>query len=102
MLIQIIKVATLATKAELKVEQHKIIKLHAFDSIYLRGKSHTEDDGTQNYLVFQLIHRYFKKTSNTERISSWKSKGLSDEIIKLATTSDNILCSEVVLVTKQE
>ena len=48
------------------------------------------------------MHIYFKKTSNTDRISSSKSKGLSDEIIKLATTSDNILSSEVVLVTKQE
>ena len=28
-------------------------KLETFDSIYLRGKSHFEDDDTQNYLVFQ-------------------------------------------------
>ena len=35
--------------------------------------------------------RYFKKIGNTESISSWKSKGLSDEIIKLTTTSDNSL-----------
>ena len=34
------KVATLATKAELKAEQEKIIKLQAFDSSYFRGKSY--------------------------------------------------------------
>ena len=34
------KVATLATKAELKAEQEKIIKLQAFDSTYFRGKSY--------------------------------------------------------------
>ena len=37
------------------------------------------------------MYRYFKKIGNTEPISSWKSKGLSDEIIKPPTTSDNIL-----------
>ena len=38
--------------------------------------------GTQNYLVFQPMHKYFKKIGNTEKISSWKSKGLFNEIIK--------------------
>ena len=32
--------AKLATKAELKEEQDKIIKLQAFDSSYFCGKSH--------------------------------------------------------------
>ena len=34
-----------------KDELNKII----FDSSYLVGKSHFEEDGTQNYLVFQPI-----------------------------------------------
>ena len=46
------KVATLATKSELKANQDKIIKLQAFDSSYFCDKNHFEDDGTQNYLVF--------------------------------------------------
>ena len=33
------KLASLATKAEIKAEQDKIIKLQAFDSSYFRGKS---------------------------------------------------------------
>ena len=37
------------------------------------------------------MHRYFKKISNTEGISSRKSKVLSDEIIRLRVTSDNSL-----------
>ena len=45
-------VATFATKAELKGEQDKIIKLEALDSCYYRGKSHFEDDDTQNYFIF--------------------------------------------------
>ena len=38
----------LAGKAELKAEQDKIVKLQAFDSSHFLGKSHFEDDGTQN------------------------------------------------------
>ena len=34
-------------------------KLQTFDSIYFRGKCHFEEDGAQNYLVFQPMHRYF-------------------------------------------
>ena len=41
------KLATLATKAELKDEQDKIIKFQAFNSSYFRGKSHFEEDGTK-------------------------------------------------------
>ena len=33
-----IKLATLATKAELKAEQHKIVQLQAFDWSYFHGK----------------------------------------------------------------
>ena len=47
------------TKAELKVEQDKIVKFQAFDSNYFRGKSCSEDDSTQNYLVFLPFYNYF-------------------------------------------
>ena len=43
-------VETLATKAELKAEQDKIVKLK-----YFQCKIHFEDDGTQSYLVFQPV-----------------------------------------------
>ena len=55
---------------------------------YFVGKSYFEEDGAQNYLVFQSIHRYFKMT-NTKYISLWKSKGLSDKTITPHATSDN-------------
>ena len=50
-----------------------------------------EDDGNQNYLEFQPMYKYFKNIGNTDYISLWKSMGLSDEIIKSPTTSDNSL-----------
>ena len=49
---------------------------------YFIGKSYfEEEDGVQNYSVFQPIRRYFEIIANTKYISSWKSKGLSDETI---------------------
>ena len=44
-----------------------------------------------NYLVFQPINKYFKVISNTDYVSSCKSKGLSAESIKPPTISDNSL-----------
>ena len=52
-------------------------KLKNFDSSYFIGKNHFEEDGTQNYLLFQQINKYFKVITNTDYVSSWKSKGLS-------------------------
>ena len=37
------------------------------------------------------MYIYFKTITNTDYISSWKSKGLSSESIKPATISDNSL-----------
>ena len=59
-------------------------KLETFDLIYFCGRSHFEDDGTQNYLVFQQVYRYFETVSaNDSNISSWKSKWLSDKVLSL-------------------
>ena len=45
------------------------------------GKSYFEDDGNQNYLIFQSMSRYLKFVTNSQNISSWRSKGSSDEEI---------------------
>ena len=73
--------------------ENKLKKLKTFDSSYFIGKNHFEEDGTQNYLVFQPINRHFIVIANTDYVSSWKSKGLSAETIKPPTTSDNSLTS---------
>ena len=62
-----------------------------FDSSYFRGKGHFEDNGMQNYIVFQPVLRYFKKLANRDYISAWKSNRLSDESIKPPAVSDNSL-----------
>ena len=78
-------------KTENLLVKNELNKLKTFDSSYFIGKSHFEEDGTQNYLVFQPLNKYFKVIINTDYVSSWKSKGLSTESIKPPTTSNNSL-----------
>ena len=85
------KLSTLNRKITVNKAKHLLVenefkKLKTFDSIYFRGKSHFEEDGTQHYLVFQPIQRYFKiiaNVGNGNHIYYWKSKCLSDERINL-------------------
>ena len=79
--------------------ENELNKLKTFDSSYFIGKSHFEEDGTQNYSVFQPLNKYFKVITNIDYVSSWKSKGLSAESIKPPTTSDNSLIN--IMVPKQ-
>ena len=58
---------------------------------YFIDKRHFEEDGTQRYLVFQPLNKYFELIANTDYVSPWKSKGLSDETIKPFSMSDNSL-----------
>ena len=48
--------------------ENNIKKLQTFDSSYFKGKSHFEEDGVQDYLVFQPIYRYFNMITNTDYI----------------------------------
>ena len=83
------KIAANKTKNESVEKDFK--KLKTFDSSYLIGKTNFEEDGKQNYLVFQPLNKYFKVIGNTDNVSSWASKGLSAETIKPPSTSDNSL-----------
>ena len=63
-----------ANKTKKLLVENELNKLKTFDSSYFIGKSYFEEDGTQNYLVFQPINKYFKVIINTDYVSSWKSK----------------------------
>ena len=58
--------------------ENELKKLKTFDSSYFIGKSHFEDDGTQNYLVFPPMYKYFKLNTDTSPILSCQSTGLSN------------------------
>ena len=97
------KLTSLNTKITTNKSKHLLVenelkKLNTFDSSYFKGKNHFEEDGTQNYLVFQPMYRYFKKIGSTESIAKWESKGLSNEVIK---SPDNTLTPEVEFTGKK-
>ena len=80
-----------SNKSKHLLVENELKKLKIFDSSYFIGKSHFEEDGTQNYLVFQPMYRYFNQIAgagNGNYIYYWKSKGLSDGRINSIKTSD--------------
>ena len=69
--------------------ENELKKLKTFDSSYFIGKSHFDEDGTQNYLVFQPMYRYFNRIAGVDSgdyIYCQKSKGLSDKRIDCIKT----------------
>ena len=56
---------------------------------YFHGKNYFDEDGNQNYYIFQPIFKYLKVTyvNHVNYILSWKSRGLND--IKIESTKTN-------------
>ena len=82
-----------ANKSKNLLVENTLKKLKTYDLSYFIGKSHFEDDSTQNYLVLQPLNKYFKVVANAKyiveiqiQISLWKSKGLSNKTIKAPAT----------------
>ena len=85
-------------KTKYLLVENELKKLQKFDAAYFRGKSHFEEDGTQNYLVFQPMYRYFKWTAGAgsgNYMYFWKSKGLSDERLDSVTASNYEITPEL-------
>ena len=80
-----------SNKSKHLLVENELKKLEKFDAAYFRGKNYFDVDDTQIYLVFQPIHRYFKTfiKNNLIFISPWESKGLSNEKIGSAKTSNH-------------
>ena len=75
--------------------KNKLKKLEKFD---FKGKIHFEEDGTQKYLVFKPIYRYFREiigVGSGNYIYFWKSKGLSDERLNSNTATNYIITPEL-------
>ena len=92
------KLSSLKRKIILNKTRHLLIenmlkKLKTFDLGYFIGKSQFDENGAQDYLVFQPILEYF--TLNSNWIIKWKSKGLSNESLEVVSTSDNTLTPSV-------
>ena len=67
-------------------------------SCYCGKQYFDEGSGKQSYLVFLPLRKYFKLNSIVDAanyVLSWQSKGLSNEIIKPPTTTNNSLTPEL-------
>ena len=82
-----------SNKTKHLIVKNQLKKLKTFELGYFIGKSHFDKDGAQNYLVFQPILIYF--TLNSNLITKWESKGLSNESFEVVSTSDNTLTPSV-------
>ena len=60
-------------KAKHLLAENELKKLKTFDLGYFIGKSHFEEDRTQNDLVFHPMTKYFILNGNTLYILSWQS-----------------------------
>ena len=80
-----------SNKSKHLLVENELKKLKTFDSSYFIGKRHFEEDGTQNYLVFQTMYWCFKRIVDSNYILEWKSKGYVDESIKSPSATHNFL-----------
>ena len=75
-------------KAKHLLVENELKILKTFDLNNFESHDHFEEDGTQNYLVFQPMQKYFKRIEGVGSggyIYFWKSEGLSDERINSDT-----------------
>ena len=70
-----------ANKTKHLFVENELKKLKTFNLGYFIGKSHFDEDGAQNYLVFQPILRYF--TLNSTWITNGSQKDCLIKVLKL-------------------
>ena len=73
-------------------------KLNKIGEFLIGNIMFDSEAGSQAYLIFQPVYRYFKTVTNTNDISSWKSKELSAEGIKPPTASGSSLSPELIYI----
>ena len=86
--------------------ENELKKLQKFDAAYFRDKSHFEEDGTQNYVVFQPMYRYFKKIAGVGSGNIYTFGNLKVCLMKglilLVHLTLKLLQNEGFMVLKQE
>ena len=73
--------------------ENELKKLKTFDFSYFHGKNYFDEDGNQNYYIFQPISKYLKvsNVSDINYILSWKHRGLNDIKIEFIKTNNYLL-----------
>ena len=80
----------ISNKSRIKVRARYNSKTSHDLSLFV-SKSYFIIDGAQLYLILQSLYYTLKRLGDTEKVVSWKSKGLSTEKRSALTTTDNSL-----------
>ena len=77
--------------------ENELKKLKTFDLSYFRGRNYFDEDGNQNYYIFQPISKYLKvsNVSDIDYILSQKYRGLNDIRIEFIKTNNYLLNSRM-------
>ena len=68
--------------------ENELKKLQTFDSGRFIGQSYFNNHGAQLSLILQLLYYTLKRLGDTEKVVSWKYKGLSAEKLTTPTTTN--------------
>ena len=71
-----------SNKSKHLLVENKLKELETFDWIYIIGKVSFGEDGTQNYLVFQPMRRYFKTIAGVGNVVVFITGNLKDCLTK--------------------
>ena len=63
--------------------------------VFFISQSSFVSDAAQLYLIFQALYYTLKRLGDTEKVVSWKSKGLSTEKLTTPITTDNSLSPSI-------
>ena len=74
---------TTSNKTKHLLAENELNKLKTFHLSYFIGKSHFEEDGTQNYLVFQPMYKYFKVFILPNILKMFQNGNLKDYLRKV-------------------
>ena len=77
-------------KSKHLLAENELNKLKTFDSSYFHGKNYFDEDGNQNYYIFQPISKYLKViyVNDINYVLSWKSRGLNEAKIESIKTNN--------------
>ena len=75
--------------------ENEFKKLQTFDSSLFISQSYFNNDGIKLYLILQRLYHTLKILGDSEKVVSWKSKGLPTEKITIPTTTDNSLSPSI-------
>ena len=92
-----------SNKTKHVLAENELKKLKTFGLSYFTGKGHFEEDGVQNYLVFQPLHKYFKVIASTNYVHHGT---LNDYLVKLLSRLLHLIIvliqNQVIMVLKQD